>query len=236
MATEIQDKKTPITKEQAIEALWKGWLKYFGSAPTPGCIQILADQWGLETGWGVSMHNYNFGNVKSRPGDGFDFQYFACNELLSKATAERMQASDPKGAKITAYRQDGKCWIWFYPRNEGCRFRAFATAEDGACDHVSLLARHFPAALEAARMENIPLYAHALHRAGYYTADESAYAAGLVACIRSIQRLPVDYDSLPVLGKADLERLDGWLAMSLQKSIDEGLTQMKAHLCVKDDE
>lgn len=229
MAIEIPDCKTPLTKEAAVAALWEGWLKFFGSAPTQSCIEIIAAQWGIETGWGKSCHNWNFGNVKSREGDGFDYQYFACNELLSRATADGYAAKDPEHAKIQAYRPDGKAWIWFYPPHSGCRFRAFSSPAQGALDHIALLAKHFGAALHAAVHGDAILYAHALRAQGYYTADEDAYAAGLVGCLRSIQALPIDYDTLPVLSAADKERLDGWIAASIQLTIDDGWQDWKAH-------
>lgn len=221
MATEIEARKTPITKSQAIEALWKGWLAYFGGVPTPGCIQIVCAQWAIETGWGKSMWNYNMGNAKSREGDGFDYQFFACNELLKTSYAQALQKADPKGARIQSVRSDGFAWIWFYPPHPASRFRAFHSAEEGAADHISLLARRFPTAIVSAMQGDARGYAHQLKVCGYYTADESQYAAGLLGCLKGIQELGIDYEALPQFSRDEMERINNVLALSLQTSIDE---------------
>lgn len=224
MATELLDIKTPISKQEAIEALWDGYLRFFASAPKPECIQVIASQWGLETGWGASMHAWNFGNVKSVDGDGFDYVYFACNELLPVNTALAYANADPNRAKITATREDGNAWIWFYPKHRGCRFRAFMTPEAGAADHVALLVKHFPAAMRAAQAGDPALYAHALKMSGYYTADEASYTKGLVGCMRAVQGLPQNFDQLPVLTDSQREQIEGWMAMAFEIGVQDALS------------
>lgn len=225
MAVELFDLKTPITKEEAIEALWNGYLQYFASPPTPECIQVIAGQWGLETGWGVSMHAWNYGNVKSIEGDGFDYVYFACNELLSRASADAYFAKDPQHTKIQAYRDDGNAWIWFYPKHPGCRFRAFVSPEEGAADHIGLLVKHFPAAMRAAQAGDPILYAHALRESHYYTADESAYSKGLVGCMRTVQGLPVNFENLPAMTDAQREQIEGWRSMAFELGVQDALAE-----------
>lgn len=223
MSKEIPDQKTPITKEQAVEALWNGYLTYFASAPKPECIEIITAQWGIETGWGASMHGFNFGNVKSRDGDGFDYQYFECNELLPKAMADGYCSRDPDHTRIQSYRPDGNAWIWFYPPHPGCRFRAFDSLQAGGSDHISLLAKHFPSALQAARTGDPALYAHALKMSGYYTADESSYSKGLVGCVRIVQGLPINFDQLPIMTDAQREQIEGWLAVGVDLMLQDAL-------------
>jgi len=223
MATELLDLKTPITKQEAIEALWNGYMLFFGDAPEPETIQVIAGQWGLETGWGVSMHAWNFGNVKSVDGDGFDYVYFACNELLCVNTALAYANADPNHAKITSTRDDGNVWIWFYPKHRGCRFRAFMTVEDGASDHIALLVKHFPAAMRAAQAGDPILYAHALRESHYYTADERSYSTGLVGCMRTVQGLPVNFDQLPAMTDAQREQIEGWRAMAFELGVQDAL-------------
>ena len=225
MSREIASKNTPLTEEQAVASLWKGYLRYFGTAPTPKCIEIVASQWGLETGWGDSMFCNNYGNVKAYEGDGFDYQYFPCNELLPSNLVDEYVGKDPSKAKIQSYRGDGYAWVWFYPNHPACRFRAFEDADAGAADHIGLLAKHFPAALKAARLGDPVMYAHALKLANYYTADESKYAEGLVGCVRAVQGLPINFDTLPALSDAQLEQLDDWLAVSLDLGVQDALEE-----------
>ena len=59
------------------------------------------------------------------------------------------------------------------------RFRHYESAEAGAQDYVRLLHARYPAALEAARVGDLPAFARELARGGYFTADPQAYAAGL---------------------------------------------------------
>lgn len=223
MATELLSIKTPLKKEDAIEALWNGYLEFFASAPSFECIQVISAQWAIETGWGASMNSWNFGNVKAIDGDGFDYQYFACNELLPVNSALAYANADPTHAKITATRDDGYAWIWFYPDHRGCRFRAFMTPEAGAADHISLLAKHFPAAMRAAQAGDPILYAHALRESHYYTADEASYSKGLVGCMRTVQGLPVSYDQLPVMTEEQREQIHSWMGMAFELGVQDAL-------------
>lgn len=194
---ELPDLKTPAPKEDVLRALWSAWLHCFGAAPKKESIWILLSQWALETGWGASMHNFNYGNVKSREGDGFDYCYFACNEILKTSTAESYVAKSPQTAKITTYRKDGTAIIWFYPKHPACRFRAFKTLLEGAIDHIALVHKRFARSWPAVLAGDPAQYAHALKLQGYYTADESSYSKTLVSVFGTVSRLKVDYDALP---------------------------------------
>lgn len=221
MASELPDKKTPVTKEQAVEALWKAWQGFFGSTPKKESIWVLASQWALETGWGRSMHNYNLGNVKARDGDGFDYQYFACNEILKRAEAEKLNEADPDHAKISTTRSDGTCIIWFYPNHPGCRFRAFNSLIAGATDYIALLAKRFDKAWPAVSAGDPALFSHMLRQQGYYTADEYSYTTSLVKCYNALARLAFDYNSLPSMTEEERRRLDQVIALTTQGLVDE---------------
>ena len=75
-----------------------------------------------------------------------------------------------------------------YPTTEGFgasrvrvlgRFRTYATPEEGAIDHVTLLARRFPLALDAMRRGDTDGFVAALSRGGYFTADPETYRRGI---------------------------------------------------------
>jgi hypothetical protein len=72
-------------------------------------------------------------------------------------------------------------------REVTARFRVYESAEAGARDYVHLLARRFPAALEAARAGNAGDFARALAHGGYFTADPAAYRAGLEQRLHALE-------------------------------------------------
>jgi len=221
MADRLPDQKTPSTKEELLEALWRAWLHLFGEPPKKESIWILMAQWALETGWGKYCHNYNLGNVKSSNGDGYDYTYFACNEILKTAQAQAYAAKSPDTAKITVYRKDGTAIIWFYPDHPGCRFRAFHTLLEGATDHISIVHKRFSKAWPAVIAGNPAQYSHMLRQQGYYTADESSYTKTLVSVYNTIKAVKFDYDSLPVVNEEQSERIMNLVALTMQQSIEE---------------
>jgi hypothetical protein len=232
MPRELPDRKTPIAKEEIVVALWQAWEDYFHEIPKKESIWILSAQNALECGWGGKwMHCFNFGNVKSREGDGFDYCYFACNEILKKATAERYQAASPQTAKITRYRSDGTAIIWFYPEHPGCRFRAFETLREGAIDHLSLIHKRFNRSWPAVLAGDPALYAHMLKLQRYYTADESAYTKTLVSVFRMVSKIKVDYKALEApkpeekkhegLTESQKRRILNLVALTAQQSYED---------------
>lgn len=197
MADRLVDVKTPATKEEIFVALWAAWIQLFNEVPKRESILILMSQWALETGWGRYMHCFNFGNVKSYEGDSYDYCYFACNEILKKAVAEKYVANNPATAKITQYRNDGTAIIWFYPDHSGCRFRAFHTILEGALDHISIVSKRFAKSWPAVLAGDPKQYSHMLRQQGYYTADESTYTATLTSVFNGLKKLPFNADALP---------------------------------------
>ena len=185
MAQELQDKLTPCTAQEMLDALYVAWVRYFGAPPdNTDALRILLAQWALETGWGKACHNWNIGNVKAAAGGVYNWQYFRCNEVLN-----------------------GKI-VWFDPPNPGCCFRAFSTIEDGVLDHLRLLVQHktFSLAWPAVITGDPVRYAHVLKMAGYYTADEATYAHNVASLFRTFQKLvPSVSEPMPlVAGIAEL--------------------------------
>lgn len=214
MSAELPDKLTPITKQELLEALWKSWSRYFGTTPKKESIWVLASQVQLETGL-QHCHNFNLGNVKSREGDGLDFQFFACNEILPKSQAMKFHEADPEHAKISTTRSDGSCIIWFYPNHPGCRFRAFRTLLEGTTDYIAILVKRFDQSWPAVSVGDPAEFCRLLKTQGYFTADLASYTSQLVSIYRSFSRLAFDYDSLPMLTAQEQAELDGVLAKSL---------------------
>ena len=214
MSVQIPAQKTPITKKQALEALWRAWLTYFGSPPpSKEALWIVAAQWALETGWGISMWNYNFGNVKSREGDGYDYQFFACGEEIPFSIYTDWKVKNPDLVQLvrTYFVNEVKyASVKVTPIHPACRFRAFHTAEEGALDHIALLVKRFPTAWACALAGDSVGYAYALSNAHYFTANVDQYLKGLQGCFKMAAEVEgVDYDSLPIMLESEKERILG---------------------------
>lgn len=223
MPEELTAKKTPVTKEELIKNLYDAWLHLFGETPKKESIWCLVSQWCLETGNGASMWCYNLGNVKSKEGDGHDYCYFACNEILKKSVADAYAAKDFTTAKVTKYRDDGTAIIWFYPKHPGCRFRAFNALLDGCIDYIGLLNKRFSKSWPAVIAGNPAQFSHLLRAQGYYTADEVSYSKSLVSIFNSLSKLNIDYTIPHDNGLNDDEknRILNLVAMTAAQSLSD---------------
>lgn len=220
MSIEIPNKLTPVTKEGLIQSMWHAWMHYFGSVPKKESIWVVVAQTWLETGL-KSCHNYNLGNAKSREGDGFDYQYFACNEIFSTKQAETMVKASSGTAKITTRRDNGTAIVWLYPKHPGCRFRAFESLLEGATDHLALVSNRFGKAWPHVISGDVEAYAKALKAQGYFTADLATYTKGIKRCYDALAKLSIDYDSLPVLTEEEIRKVQGLVALTTSRLLED---------------
>ena len=58
----VENKLTPLTREQAAHALTDAYLQLIGSLPTAGVTALLLAQSALETGNWQKILNFNFGS------------------------------------------------------------------------------------------------------------------------------------------------------------------------------
>jgi hypothetical protein len=227
MPVEIPAKKTPASKEQVIEALWKAWMGYFGSVPKKESIWVILGHIVLETGLKY-CHNYNLGNVKSRDGDGYDFQFFGCGEEIPLTMANAWKAKHPDLVTIKrVYEVEGKqmASVWVDPPHFASRFRAFDDILEGATDHIAILVKRFTLAWPYVVDGDPTGFSHALKQQGYYTADEAQYTKTLVGTYTSISKLAFDYDSLPFLTETEKDRIGNLVSLTLFESIGESLDE-----------
>lgn len=160
-ATWVPDLLTPLTAEQAIAAIHDA----VGPGVSAACIAILTAQSALETGRWKSIHRYNFGNVKISPSWTGLYTTFLCGEVIN--------------GKDVVYSPEDDQWQ-NPPGHPATRFRAFASASQGAEDHLNFLKRdRYAKAWELAQRGDPIGFAHALHDAGYFTAPVSRYARGV---------------------------------------------------------
>lgn len=218
MSEELEAVRTPVTKQQMAIAFYEAYWRYFNSWPKKDSIRILLAQWALETGWGKSMWCYNVGNAKSRPNDGYDWCFYKCNEIIAKSTAERLQATSPATAKITSYRSDGLCVIWFYPKHAWSRFRAFRALDAGVYDHLVLVVKKFDKAWPYVVRGDPAEYSRALRRQGYYTADEAAYTKTLKGVFDMLAS--IELPDRPLLTEEERREALNTTALSLQNIVE----------------
>jgi hypothetical protein len=144
--TLVRATRTQLSGEQAASALRSAWTEVRGEPPRAETLSILVGQWAHETGRGASMLNYNFGGLKG---------------------------TGPSGLSAAYTTREG----WGEDATRGvARFRAYGSAEEGARDYVSLLARRYPDAVKAAEQGDAAGFVSALKARGYFTDNEAAYS------------------------------------------------------------
>ena len=156
---QVPPTRTPLSGQEAAQALEAAWTKAHGTPPSPNTLSILVGQWAHETGRGASMLNFNFGGIKGTGPSGASTVYrtregFGANEV---------QVQD--------------------------RFRAYASAEEGAGDYLSLLQRRYPEALQAADRGDPAGFVQALKSRGYFTGDPGAYTKSVTGLAQQAMSL-----------------------------------------------
>jgi hypothetical protein len=111
---ELPNKITKVTPDEAAKALATGYKRITGKKPSVAILGLLLGQWALETGNGVAVHNFNFGNTKRNSGDTY-YQFFRCSEILNGQE------------------------VYFDPPAPECSFSAYKSAEDGAEAYIRIL-------------------------------------------------------------------------------------------------
>jgi hypothetical protein len=151
---QVRPLRTPLSAEQAAEALSSAWRKQFGEVPSKATVAILTAQWAHETGRGDSMFNYNFGGIKG---------------------------AGPSGLTVAQRTFEG----WGETRKTIVdNFRAYSSAEEGAKDYLSLLARRYEGAIDGARAGDPAAFVRELKSGGYFTGNEQLYTRSITSLAR----------------------------------------------------
>lgn len=169
---------TPAAFYAALRAAWERLPLLAGSTPSRASLLVLVGHFAFETGWGHACHRFNLGNVKHRPGDGRCWTAFRCNEVIA-----------------------GKL-VWFDPPvpprpDHPTAFRAFRCLEDGCVDYLTILRGQFGFAWPQVEAGDAAAFCHALKTRGYFTADETVYTRGVVACVAAADHV-IPSDPEPV--------------------------------------
>jgi hypothetical protein len=152
----LENKLTNLSEAEAAYSLREAYKRIIGEYPSNESLAVLIAQTALETGRWKSMHNGNWGNIKSRPTDGHYWTMFECDEIIS-------------GRRIV-----------FKPPHDQCKFRAYLTPTDGAEDYIKFLTgARYSKALVQLKAGKVAEYTIALKTAGYFTANLDRYVAGM---------------------------------------------------------
>ncbi len=143
--------RTPLAGEQAAQALERAWQQVMGEKPSEETKAVLTAQWAHETGRGDKMMNFNFGGIKGSAPSGLGADY-KTHEGWGKTEVRTVD-----------------------------RFRAYQSADEGAADYVTLLAKRYPEAVKAAQAGNPEQFVRELKRAHYFTGNESAYVRSVTS-------------------------------------------------------
>ena len=200
MTNELKDTITPISSQDMVYNLANAWNYLYNEIPKKESITVLLSQSSLECGQGYKFcHNYNYGNAKSIDGDGFDYVFYKCNEILKVNVAKALLTTMDKDggtATITGVRSDGLCNVDFYPKHKYCRFRAFNSAQEGAVYYLGMLHNRFKYAWPAVLNGDPASFVHSLKKMGYFTADEAPYTKAVVSLFNQFQKLEFDPDKI----------------------------------------
>ena len=180
---EIATRTTTPTPRQVVDMLLSNW-----SALTENGARTLTAQFMAETGGGKYCFNWNLGNVKAGANGphmylrnvwecdsqaGAEAQVAKANGLARIATAAEIKAHGWKCPNVT---------VVFDPPHPQCRFRAYASLQDGAqrwLGHHQRIAKGNSGYVAALNAGDIGSVAHALKQARYYTAGEADYARSM---------------------------------------------------------
>lgn len=147
-------------------------------------IALLLAQIAFETGLGKAMHCWNLGNAKHVSGDGRNWTFFRCNEIINGKT------------------------VWFDPDHPACCFRAFDSLDEGAVDHLAMLRRNFSRVWPSLLAGDPVAFCADLKAARYYTADQGLYTRGVASLFNSLKsKLPADLDQVVMPWTAQDEAL-----------------------------
>ncbi len=173
--------RTPLSAEEAIDAIHEAYVKIFNRSPVAHMLAILVSQTALETGQWRAIYDYNFGNIRGRY-KGSTMSILGANEII-----------------------DGKTVI------VEDNFRSYPDMYAGAEDFVRFLgtdttphngrANKWDMAFEAAERGDLKAYVFALADPdgnprtsdGYFTASKDLYFKGIKALYNQFLPMCVDF-------------------------------------------
>lgn len=187
MGVERPAKRTPVSPEQVFLSFATAWQMLTGSPPERRVLHILHAQSALETGHWKSLWNYNLGGAKKH--GQCDWTYFTTTERFPHAQADKHLASSKPGSEVALVKQDAthKTLRFAGKQPMNC-FASWEDLDSASKDHLALLFRRFPAAIERAKAGDVDGYVRALKKGGYFTASEEEYMKAVGSIARSYEK------------------------------------------------
>jgi hypothetical protein len=161
----VQDKLTPLSRQDAGQALLTAYRMLTGALPSQAVLALLLAQSALETGHWQKIHNFNFGNAKARLDYPLIVQ-FHCSEV------------DAQGVEH-----------FFDPPALECNFRAYTDAAAGALDYLKVLQSR-PHWWQGLHTENPSAFVDALATPPkYFTGNPAQYKRSVVSLFEGFRPL-----------------------------------------------
>lgn len=160
MNNRVERVRTNISEPQMAQAIILAWRDLFKTTPTKDQVSMVLAQNNLETGHRKNMWNYNVGNITHTNNDGFDY-WQGLDWLYDYFT----------GSSGITQKQK---------KNITLKYRAYPDLETGVKDYLKFLnSKHYAGAFQHILHPDPVAFSKALKNAGYYTADEASYTAGV---------------------------------------------------------
>jgi hypothetical protein len=176
--------RTVVSMRDYARAVLRAWhLVAPGTLPAKRAVAVLWAQYMIETG-GAACWNWNIGNVKHVPGDGYDYHMLRGTwEGVDKAMADALIA---KGLAALDTNESHKkavaprTAVVFQPPHPATWFRAYPSLDEAMKHHLTLLAKkRYASAWPHVVDGDFRAFAQALKSRGYFSASAAAYANGM---------------------------------------------------------
>jgi hypothetical protein len=226
--------KTPCDATKMLHAMAYAWTQLFQTTASKDSLCVLLAQWAFETGSGAGCWCWNIGNFKAHDGDGRDYTYFACNEILPVQKANacvakagwREDGSGKRDVVITSI-SGSDATTWFYPNNPTSRFRAYHTLEAGVLDYLASLQKRFNLAWPSVLSGNPEEFVHELKIQGYFTDSEQHYKANVVAYFHKMRSLDFTPEQAPTFTDQERDRYQALVTLTSTSSVQADLTEQE---------
>lgn len=181
--------RTTLTIEIFVSAMVAAWSSAWGRISANFVAMVWA-KYIAETS-NKHCYNWNIGNVKDVPGDGFD--YHCLRGVLEGVTKERADALVASGQVSLSRNEQQKLDVYplvaviYEPPHPATRFRSYDSLAQAMPAHLEFLRRKYPAAFEVAHKGDVAAFVRAL--SGYMTASASQYTKAMSPAFASAMKV-----------------------------------------------
>jgi hypothetical protein len=184
--------RTVLTIVAFVTAMIDQWNDKLGVASANFAAMLWA-KYMAETS-NLHCYNFNIGNVKSSPNDGFDYHALAAWEAVPKGRADALVAAGVAEYETNEARKKaapaGHVVIRFNAKHQASRFRAYDSLDEAMHAHLELLATRFSAVVPAMHAGDVEAFARAMYSAKYMTASPESYARAMRPHFGPARRTP----------------------------------------------